>query len=131
MVEITSQKLCLKKEDCNRTSRHTILSSYEENLFRFKKKILIGCLPIIIMNKLNEISVTSPSNVILSLKRDYDIEFSPGTIYPIFKRLDIEGNITRLPNKTNRLYILTTRGKQNFEYFSANFPFILVLDELF
>jgi hypothetical protein len=85
-----------------------------------EKKILIAFLPLIIMNKLIKATVVRPTQVISIFSVEFGIELSPGTIYPIFRSLEREGKIRRLPDKTNTLHILTSKGKESLEYFSAN-----------
>ena len=97
---------------------------------RTERKVLTGCLGPIIMHKLNEITVSRPADIISSF-RNYSIDISSGTIYPAFNSLEVNGNIIRLPNKTNRLYILTPKGKHAIDYFKSNLPVILeILDKL-
>ena len=75
------------------------------------------------MKKLSETTIASPRSMVLFLKKDFAIELSSGTVYPIFRTLEIAGYIIRLPNKTSCLYTLTVRGKHNIEYFEANLVF--------
>ena len=72
------------------------------------------------MSRLNKISIVSPTRIILTLRADFGVQLSPGTVYPIFHTLEREGKIKKLPNKTNRIYILTYQGKKSLENFNKD-----------
>jgi len=75
--------------------------------------------------------VLSPKHLISFFKKEFGVQVSPGTVYPIFKMLEHEGYILRLPNKTNRHYALTLKGRQAFEDFEDYFSDVSrLLDKL-
>ena len=61
------------------------------------------------------------------VKNQFNITLSPGTVYPVFRKLEAEKNIKRLIGKSSGIYILTSKGKQNIEYFNANVVFFRLL----
>lgn len=72
------------------------------------------------MSRIFEASITSAKDIISTVKKNYDIQISPGTIYPVFLRMEKEGDIERLPKKTHSLFVLTKKGKEKGVYFRDN-----------
>jgi hypothetical protein len=77
-----------------------------------RRKILNSYLTIIIMKRMEEIGFTSPSEMTEIIEGTYDIRISPGVIYQNFNKLKTNQYIINLPEKTNRLYVLTKKGKK-------------------
>ena len=68
------------------------------------------------MSQRTAINVTS---IITYFEEKFNIQISPGTIYPIFKKLEKKGYIKKLPNRTKTLYVLTGSGRtmlMNIQY---------------
>ena len=99
--------------------------SDDDDLIRKNRsKIVITYLPLIIMARLSETGLISPVTLISYIEETFQVRLSSGTVYPIFKGLENSGYITKLQNKTNRLFVLTTKGRQSFEYLKANYVLI-------
>ena len=62
---------------------------------------------------MSERTIMSTPNIIQILRNEFSIEFSPGTIYPIFQKLQKEGYIEELPIGRKRIYKLTPKGTEN------------------
>ena len=84
---------------------------------------LVSFLSLLVLKKLQDISVITPRSVTSMVRRQFNIELSPGTVYAVFLKLEQEGNIKRLNNWKN-IYFLTDLGKQNTEYCDSNLLFL-------
>jgi|WetSurMetagenome_2_1015567.scaffolds.fasta_scaffold84389_2 hypothetical protein len=105
-----------------------ISESMESNKFyeQLHKKIVVSCLSPLILKRLYDANVITPCAVIAIVKRQFNIELSPGTVYAVFLKLEQEGNIKRLKYR-KKIYVLTDLGKQNIEYFDSNLVFFRLL----
>jgi hypothetical protein len=101
--------------------------TYDQFFYLSWKKIIVSCLAPLIMKKLYEVEIISPSTVISMVRRQFNIGLSPGTVYAVFFKLEREGNIERLVHKTNRLYTLTPKGRERIEYFNSKSIFVRML----
>lgn len=63
------------------------------------KRIVKACLLVAILKKLSITGIISPSAIITFFKTEYNIKLSPGTVYPIFIKLEKLGDIEKLPKK--------------------------------
>ena len=64
------------------------------------------------MTRLDEVGIVSPTGIIKLLKEKYNLQISPGVIYPEFHKLEREKYIKKLPNRLRAIYILTTEGQK-------------------
>lgn len=92
-------------------------ASAEEELLIFKKRLVKACLAPAIMVQLAERGLLSPRNILLILEKRYSIKLSAGTVYPILEKLEKNGDIKRVPNRSKRLYIITGKGKKVLQLF--------------
>ncbi len=92
----------------------------EKFLYEIRKKIVMTYLPVIIMARLAEIGIIRATDIILILNEHYGIQMSPGTIYPIFQRIEKKGHIKRLPNRTKKTWVLTSKGKETIKFIQGN-----------
>ena len=81
-------------------------------LEEIQKRIVKAYLPAIIMIRLAEASITSANDIISIIKKRYNVEISPGTVYPALYRLESNGRIKELPKSTKKIYVLTEKGKE-------------------
>jgi hypothetical protein len=96
-----------------------------------KKRLLKACLIVAILKKLTQLGFVSPTIIITFFKEKYNIKLSPGTVYPVFRRMEKDGDIERLPKKTNRLFVLTKKGDRKVIYFHSNLDrFYDILEDL-
>jgi predicted transcriptional regulator len=86
--------------------------------------MIISLLPAIILNQGLETTIISPKGVLVHIKKEFSTDLSAGTVYPVFKALEVDGYIERIPNKTNRIYRLTSEGNQIIEYCTFNQPLL-------
>ncbi len=70
-----------------------------------RKRFLKSFLDIAILARTEEIGCMSATYAIAILKREYGVKFSPGTIYPLIKKLEQEGFIKRLSNLSTSHYV--------------------------
>ena len=77
-----------------------------------KRRVVEASLPVIIMTRLDEVGIVSPTGIIKLLKEKYNLQISPGVIYPVFHKLERKKYIKRLPNRLKTTYILTTEGQK-------------------
>ncbi len=75
-----------------------------------QRRIIEAYLPIIIMTRLKEASITSASDIIATVKNRYSIQISPGTVYPVLYKLEKSEYIARVPQRYKQIFILTSRG---------------------
>jgi DNA-binding PadR family transcriptional regulator len=87
---------------------------------RVRKRVLIACLDAAIMEQLSERRVLSATNIIAIFKKRFNIQLSPGTVYPVLYALEREGKIKRLPNRTKKLYVITNKGEISIKNLQAN-----------
>ena len=89
----------------------------EDNfLVETQKRIIKAYLPAIIMTRLDEATITSATDIISMIKKRYNIQISPGTVYPILyqNQLVRNGRIKKLlqPNKEN--LFSNREGQRNY-----------------
>jgi DNA-binding PadR family transcriptional regulator len=63
------------------------------------------------MAEMSQRAVITVTSVMSLFETKFNIQISPGTIYPIFKKLEKKGYIKKLPNEVKTLYVLTDLGK--------------------
>jgi hypothetical protein len=102
------------------TNDETLLdTTAEENAGNFlaqtTKRIIIAYLPMIILIRLTETSITSAKDIMSTIEKNYHIKISSGTVYPILYKLEKEENIKILPHRIKKIYVLTAKGKETLE----------------
>jgi DNA-binding PadR family transcriptional regulator len=80
-----------------------------------RKKIINAYLALIVLATLSQTSITSGTEIISLVKKRYDVQLSPGTVYPVLYRLEKLRNIERLPRRMKKIYVLTPVGKQTLQ----------------
>jgi len=85
-----------------------------------KLKILKAFLDIAILNEMTRRSAMSAPSIIEFFVKKYVVCVSPGTLYPLFERLEKQGYIARLPNRLTRLYSITTAGRNMLQNIQQN-----------
>jgi DNA-binding PadR family transcriptional regulator len=85
-----------------------------------KSKILKTFLDIAILNEMTQMSAVSVPATIEFFVKKYFIYITPGTVYPVFNRLERQGYIVKLPNRLTRLYSITIDGKNMLENVQQN-----------
>lgn len=78
-----------------------------------KHRIIRAVLKLLIITKMSERTAMSTPNMIHAIKNEFNIQFSPGTVYPIFRKLQKEGYIEELPIGRKRMYKLTPKGTES------------------
>jgi DNA-binding PadR family transcriptional regulator len=96
-----------------------VIQSNDNFLEETRRRIVKAYLPTIIMMRINEATITSVNDIISLIRKSYSIQFSPGTIYPIFYKLEKNGRIKKIPNQAKKIYVLTGIGKSMIENFLA------------
>lgn len=89
----------------------------EEFLEETRRRIIKAYLPVIIIMRMSETTITSASDIISTIKKRYNIRISPGTVYPALYKLERNGKIMRLPNRIKNIFVLTEKGKEISEHF--------------
>ena len=79
-------------------------------LEKMKRRIIESCLPVIIMIRLNALSVSSAADVCSAIRKQYSIKISSGTVYPVLDNLEKTGHIKLLPKMRKKLYRITKKG---------------------
>ena len=102
--------------ESNEITLQVVSASTDKFLENTRKRIIKAYLSVIIMTRIDEASITTPTDIISIIKKNYHVQISSGTIYPIFRTLERERLIMKLPKKTKRLYSLTRKGKERLEY---------------
>jgi DNA-binding PadR family transcriptional regulator len=91
-----------------------------EELLRLRKKILKAVLAPAILAQLAKRNVLSATKIIKVLQKSCNIKLSPGTVYPVLDALEKDEKIKRLPRRINRLYVLTSKGRETIENIQEN-----------
>jgi hypothetical protein len=105
-------------------SRNTFAKEYQtsdEFWEEIRKRIVNAYLPAIIMTRIAETSITSPADIISVIKSHYNLQMSPGTVYPVLYKLEMGGYIKRMPKKSKTIFLLTFRGLKTIDYYKANY----------
>ena len=83
------------------------------------------------MTRTAETGIIRATDILTITKEQYGTQISTGTIYPVLKRLEKEGNIKPLPNRRKKTYVLTVKGKKAMKFFQTNANKVqVVIDEL-
>jgi hypothetical protein len=104
---------CIPKKD---KAKPDVTQNYQPFL-NSQKRLIVVLLPVIILTQMQKISILSPPNAILLIKKQYGIKVSPGTIYPVFCKLEKDGYISKHGNK---YYTLTIKGNEALAEFREN-----------
>lgn len=91
--------------------RKKIVANQDAFLEKIRKRVFTAALPLIVISRSSEASITSSSDIISLCKTLYNIDLSPGTVYPVLHKLEKEGKIARLPRKRKEIYVLTDSGR--------------------
>ena len=87
------------------------LEKTEQNTNNFvvdeKRKLLKAWADIVILTELKKRARMSGLDVISSFKSKYGVQMSPGTIYPILKKMEKKKLIHLVPNRKKKVYVLT------------------------
>ncbi len=104
----------------DKSSLETFNLKNDIEIEKIQKRIIKACLAVAILKKLSSTGIVGPSHIITFFKTKYDINISPGTVYPVFCKMEKDGDIERLLKKTNHLFILTEKGAEKVSYFHNN-----------
>lgn len=85
-----------------------------------RRKLLKACLDIAILTELTKREALSARDITNLLKINYNTLMSPGTLYPIFYRLERKGLIRELHGRRKKLFVLTYSGKKAMEDFQRH-----------
>ena len=114
----------LKNETCTSGEQSGFLKSAKKQvvagqklLISSREKILKEFLDVAIMAEMAQRNAISELAIIAFLGKNYNVQISPVTIYPILYKLEMKGNIKQLPKKTKKLYVLTDSGKKALDSF--------------
>jgi DNA-binding PadR family transcriptional regulator len=77
-----------------------------------QKRLLKAYLDIVILTALAERSAISSPQIISFLKQKFNVEFSPGTLYPVVKKLEEKRYINQTIHGRANLYVITEKGKK-------------------
>lgn len=80
-------------------------------LLEKKHKLLRSFLDVAIMAEMSQRAAINVTSVMTLFETKFDIQISPGTVYPVFKKLEKKGYVKKLPNEVKTLYVLTDLGK--------------------
>ena len=80
-----------------------------------KARLLKACLDIAILTEMANRSAVSASDIIVLFKKNYGVQISPGTVYPIFYKLERRGFIRLLPDRRKKFYVLSDSGRKALE----------------
>ncbi len=86
-----------------------------------RKRILRAFLDIISLIELSRRNVMTASHMISSIKSKYQVELSPGTIYPVLKKLEKSGDIVAIKSRKIKTYRITDKGSQRVSLFQNSF----------
>jgi len=100
---------------------------------KIRKRVLTACLDVAIMAQLSERRFLSATNIISVFRKRYNIQLSAGTVYPVLYALERDGKIKRIPYyRAKRLFVLTSKGKEEIKYFQTNsYRLNELLEEIF
>lgn len=76
-----------------------------------KRRLLKSCLEFAILAEMSQRTIVSVPHIITFFEKNFNIHISPGTIYPVFKKLEKKKHIKRVAHNTKTLYVLTISGK--------------------
>lgn len=85
-------------------------------LYETRKRIIDAFLPLIIIEVMLDSQIESPTNIIQRISKEYNINISSGTVYPVFAKLRNQGLIRKRPKST--YYLLTEKGQS----YAKNLP---------
>lgn len=84
-------------------------------VYELRRKLLKACIESAIIVQISERGFLSATDIIAVLRKRFEIQLSPGTVYPVLDKLEKEGKIEKLPNRRKRLYVLTSKGRETSE----------------
>ena len=89
----------------------------DEFVLEEKVKLLKACLEIMILEEVSQRAAMCPLDVIVFCEKNYDIRLSPGTIYPVLRRMEAKGYIKTLPDRRKKIYVLSKSGEKALKNF--------------
>ena len=87
----------------------------QEFVLERKEKLLLAFSDIAILEEITKRNALSVPDIISFFDTKYGIKISPGTIYPIFYRLESRGCIRVLPNRKKKIYVLAGSDNQTLK----------------
>ncbi len=90
----------------------------EEETEDFRERILKTFLDLIVLARTSQIGYMKIPWILDILETEYGLILSPGTIYPLFCRLEEKGFLQKMSNRPSKIYILTDKGKKALENFA-------------
>jgi hypothetical protein len=102
VILVNDENICAKQND---------LMESDGLLENFEKRIIDVYLPMIILARLLDTTVTSAPDIISLIKKRYRIQLSPGTVYPVFYNLEKNECIKVYSNRERKNYVLTSKGR--------------------
>ncbi len=105
-------------DDVSSTGNAT--SFEDEPLREIRERLLKTYLDIIILAKMDKLGCMKVTWFILIIEKDYGIQISPGSVYPVFDGLERRGLIDKVSNRPARLYTLTPKGKKTLDMLNKN-----------
>ena len=88
---------------------------------RNRKRILNAFLDTVLLIELSQRNAMKASHVIDHLKSKYEVELSPGTIYPVLRTLEKSGDIAAVRSRKVKTYMITGKGLQRVLLFRDSF----------
>ncbi len=95
------------------TLKTSSLTTKKTNLVRFRGRFLKGVIEIFILNSLDPPGLTG-YRIMARIQSNFRIQVSPGTIYPILKRLEQEHLITSSDDGKKKTYVQTDLGRNAY-----------------
>jgi hypothetical protein len=89
-----------------------------------RKRMILSCLVPMILNHLNTCGLISPKMLITLIKKRFNVQLSPGTVYPVFNKLEKDGFIKRIPKVRNKFYSLSSKGQNDMQFLLQNSNYI-------
>ncbi|MCW4047877.1 MAG: PadR family transcriptional regulator [Candidatus Bathyarchaeota archaeon] len=91
-----------------------------------KGKFLKAYSEVTILAEMNKRLGLSATDVIALFKEKYGKQMSPGTIYPLLRRMEQKKLIKLIPNRRKKFYVLTDSGKKALNDLQLNLKEIQV-----
>lgn len=85
-----------------------------------KKRLLKAYLDIAIMAEMAERDAMSAPHIISYIKSKFDVSLSPGTVYPVLRRMERTGDIRLLPKRRIKFYFITKNGLEKLSAFQKS-----------
>ncbi len=86
-----------------------------EFLAKTQKAILKAQLPIMVLERINDVGIITGPDILLFIWKKYGVKVSPGTVYSVLVKLENECIIERIPKRKKITYKITVKGKKTIE----------------